>query len=148
MKPDRLADVLLDLLDGVAGGHATGKIGHPRAVVAPVFSSFDEHHVFAHCSFLTICACLKMLRSVFGWMSSPSFPGIVTRPRFTGCLYCRWLPSREISFQPSSSTIRTISLTFFGALTFCPWNLTLGNCLLQLAAETCRRSNSSPLAQS
>jgi len=63
-----------------------------------------------------------MLRSVFGWMSSPSFPGIVTRPRFTGCLYCRWLPSRETSFQPSSSTIRTISLTFFGTLTFCPWS--------------------------
>src|SRR5829696_8451069 len=34
-----------------------------------------------------------MLAAVFGCKSSERFPASVTRPRFVGCLSCRWLPA-------------------------------------------------------
>src|SRR5579872_3235230 len=39
-------------------------------------------------------ACLRIVRSPPGAMSSPGCPGIVTRPGLVGCLYWQWLPLR------------------------------------------------------
>src|SRR5215475_10421696 len=43
-----------------------------------------------------------------------SLPAIVTRPRFSECLYCRWLPTVVTRYQPSASISLIISRTFRG----------------------------------
>ena len=53
-----------------------------------------------------------MLFKVPGATSSLGFPGTVTRPGFTGCLYWRWLPRVAHRIQPSSWSMRRISLIF------------------------------------
>ena len=59
-----------------------------------------------------------MLFKVPGAKSSPGLPGIVTRPGFTGCLYCLWLPRVRARNQPSSSSCLRISRTFMGEPAF------------------------------
>ena len=56
--------------------------------------------------------CFRILFSVPGAKSSLGFPGTVTRPGFDACLNWRWLPRVAARFQPSSASIRSISLTF------------------------------------
>ena len=53
-----------------------------------------------------------MLFNVPGATSSLGLPGTVTRPGFTGCLYCRWLPRVATRNQPLACSIRRISLIF------------------------------------
>jgi hypothetical protein len=50
-------------------------------------------------------ACLRMLRSVPIGKSLLGLPGTVTRPRFVGCLYWRWLPLTTTRRQSSLSRI-------------------------------------------
>jgi hypothetical protein len=44
----------------------------------------------------------EALQAIFG-NSLGRFPGIVTRPGFSGCLYCRWLPLVATRIHPSDS---------------------------------------------
>jgi hypothetical protein len=55
-----------------------------------------------------------MLRSAPGGNSALGLPAIVTRPGFSGCLYCRWLPAVVTRYQPSASISLIISRTFRG----------------------------------
>jgi hypothetical protein len=110
---DGLQHFLEDLIFGVGKGDTSGKVRAPCAVPA-VASSFDHDRVAGHCTLRSRPACRKILRSVPGGNSAPSLPAIVTRPGFSMCLYCLWLPAMATRNQPSASTILIISRTLHG----------------------------------
>src|SRR5580700_6974017 len=53
-----------------------------------------------------------MLFRVPGAKSSDGLPATVTRPDFSGCLNCRWLPRVATRYQPSASKSLMTSRTF------------------------------------
>jgi len=85
---DCLTDLTLCLFPSYTGRDTTGEIGYVRRKIRP---GVLDHHCITHekvTHFLNP-ACLRILFSVPGAKSSPSFPATVTRPALPGCLNCR-----------------------------------------------------------
>src|ERR1022692_3834415 len=113
MQLDGLPHFGQDGLFGICQCDTARQIWAPRAISA-VAGSFDHDRVAGHGVLRSSPACLRMLRSVPGGNSAPGLPAIVTRPGFSGCLYCRWLPAVLTRYQPSASISFIISRTFRG----------------------------------
>src|SRR5439155_22722885 len=56
--------------------------------------------------------CFEMLFCVFLSRTAFIWPGPVTRPGLTECLYCLWPPRALILYQPADSMSLMISRTF------------------------------------
>src|SRR5262252_7069831 len=111
-----------DCVLGVCQCDTARQIRAPCAVSA-VAGSFYHDRVAGHGVLRSSPACLRMLRSVPGGNSAVGLPAIVTRPGLSGCLYCRWLPTVVIRYQPSASISLIISRTFRGtdySISCCP----------------------------
>ena len=113
MQLDGLPHFGQDGLFGICQCDTARQIWAPRAISA-VAGSLDHDRVAGHGVLRSSLACLRMLRSVPGGNSALGLPTIVTRPGFSGCLYCRWLPAVLTRYQPSASISLIISRTFRG----------------------------------
>ncbi len=139
MQAHCLLNELLRFLQRVAACDAAWQVGHIRRIrsVRRTFNDRDVFHDPPHFN----PACLRILLSVPGATSLPSFPpgGTVTVPAFSGCRNCRWLPTVRSNDQPFRSSNRITSRYFIGMLT--------GSISHSSLAATAVVRNSSPLTR-
>src|SRR5579864_3994714 len=88
MKLHGLPNVLLGLIEGLAGCDATRQV---RDVGGPIVFGLLEHDRVAFHG-ASICAFLRIDLSVPIGTSSFRLPGTVTTNGFSGCRNARWLP--------------------------------------------------------
>ena len=104
---DRLAHSLFDVRFGRPGRNAPWEVWRAGRI-AGVRSLHHDQVAFRHLS----PACLRTLSRVPAARSWLRFPATVTNPRFTGCLYWRWLPRVRTRYHPSRSRSLITSRTF------------------------------------
>jgi len=106
-------DCLLHFLDGLCRGSSCCNTARKIRTIGWVIPScfFYDNWIF-HDLLSFSPACFKILFKVPFASSCPRLPAMVTRPFFTGCLNCLWLPFVETRYHPSLWIRLMASLTF------------------------------------
>ena len=108
MQLDGFANELEHFATRFAGRDASREIGNVCPVLDLPFSTTTRYSITRPLVLLQPWV-LRMLLSVPGGMSKPSFPATVTVPDFTGCCNWRWLPLVRTWCQPSFCNSRITS---------------------------------------
>src|SRR6185295_19662211 len=112
MQLDGIANELENFSASLASCDTSRKVWNVCAVTCPALLNHNEVFHNSYLSHFLRPALLRMLLSVPGGMSMPSFPATVTVPGLSGCSNCLWLPLVRTWRQPSSCNSRITSRTF------------------------------------